>query len=85
MSGWKTDVEHRSTARHRIAVLVGHNIAYHRNRRGWSCKVLAEKTGITTSRMNRWELAQSQLPVADLVLIAHTLGVKVTELLSVPS
>jgi transcriptional regulator with XRE-family HTH domain len=70
-----------STARQRIATMIGRNIAYHRNRLCWSGKVLAAKIGINNSRLNRWELGHVPVPAPDLVLIAATLGVKVTELL----
>ena len=61
---------------------LGEKIVYYRDKKGWTQKALAERMGITPTRLNYWEKDKREPDVKMLNLLCRTLEVDPKVLLS---
>lgn len=61
---------------------LGEKIVYYRDKKGWTQKALAERMGITPTRLNYWEKDKREPDVKMLNLLCRTLEVDPKILLS---
>lgn len=61
---------------------LGEKIVYYRDKKGWTQKALAERMGITQTRLNYWEKDKREPDVKMLNLLCRTLEVDLKILLS---
>jgi transcriptional regulator with XRE-family HTH domain len=61
--------------------LVGRRVAHHRQRRGWTQEVLAERVGVSTKYLQRIEAGRENLSLRSLATIAAALGCRPFDLL----
>ena len=61
---------------------LGEKIVYYRDKNGWTQKALAERMGITPTRLNYWEKDKRETDVKMLNLLCRTLEVDPKVLLS---
>lgn len=61
---------------------LGEKIVYYRDKKGWTQKALAERMGITPTRLNYWEKDKREPDVKMLNLLCRTLVVDPKILLS---
>ena len=61
---------------------LGEKIVYYRDKNGWTQKALAERMGITPTRLNYWEKDKRETDVKMLNLLCRTLEVDPKILLS---
>lgn len=54
---------------------LGEKIVYYRDKKGWTQKALAERMGITKTRLNYWEKDKRESDVKMLNLLCRTLEV----------
>lgn len=61
---------------------LGEKVVYYRDKKGWTQKALAERMGITPTRLNYWEKDKREPDVKMLNLLCRTLEVDPKVLLS---
>lgn len=61
---------------------LGEKIVYYRDKKGWTQKALAERMGITPTRLNYWEKDKREPDVKMLNILCRTLEVDPKVLLS---
>ena len=61
---------------------LGEKVVYYRDKKGWTQKALAERMGITPTRLNYWEKDEREPDVKMLNLLCRTLDVNPKVLLS---